>query len=220
MPDHERNTLRSKEATRQVLLDAGREIYLRKGLPEAIDVKLKDVLAEVGLTTGAAYQVWPKQADFQRELALYIAANYEFADPAAAIDAVSALDVESSTPHDWVIAVSNAYFPAFVAHQQFFMALQFWGVADPRAELRDAIEAGYDQTHATFVAFYNHALDTYGLRVVEPYTVDDLAVMVTGATEGLALRHRFQPDRLQTAAHHVLTATTLAIVDSYLEPVT
>jgi AcrR family transcriptional regulator len=71
---------RDKESTRQLLLDAGFEMMLERGLDVGWGIRVADVTERVGLTTGAAYQIWSGsrtrdgrggQDKFHRDLALH-----------------------------------------------------------------------------------------------------------------------------------------------------
>ena len=69
--DGEPSKRRSAEQTRQLLLDTAVTILHEKG-PAAgvLHVRLTDVLARTGLTTGAAYRLWDNQQDFHDALAV------------------------------------------------------------------------------------------------------------------------------------------------------
>jgi len=134
------------------------------------------------------------------------------------LEAIAALP-ENSTMDDWVQAVANTYFPLFVKNMDYFIVLQFWGVKEPSDELQAAMQSGYDLTHEGFSALYASAINHYGLQVKAPFTIDHIAVMVTAALEGFALRHRFQPEYVAMEDGTLLFSELLrTIVASHLEP--
>lgn len=204
-----------KEKTRELLLRAGRQRVIAEGLPEGIDVKLTDVLGDVGLSTGAAYNIWASQKAYRQDLSLHIAESFEWADATAVLTAIEALP-EDSTMDDWVRTVSDTYFPLFVANMDFFVVLHFWAVKDPRPELVEALKRGYDEVHESFKAIYQEAVEHYGLQLIEPYTPDDATIMITAAIEGFAVRHRFESQRLTTDGRHLFAETMSLLARSIL----
>lgn len=195
-----------KEKTRELLLRAGRQRVIAEGLPEGMDVKLTDVLRDVGLSTGAAYNIWASQKAYRQDLSLHMAETFEWADATAVLTAIDALP-DDSTMDDWIRTVADTYFPLFIAHMDFFVVLHFWSVNDPRPELVEALKRGYDEVHESFKAIYQEAVDRYGLKLIEPYSADDATIMITGTIEGFALRHRFEPERLVTDGRHLFSET-------------
>lgn len=204
-----------KEKTRELLLRAGRQRVIAEGLPEGIDVKLTDVLADVGLSTGAAYNIWPSQKAYRQDLSLHMAESFEWADATAVLTAVAELP-DDSTMDDWVRAVADTYFPLFVGHMDFFVVLHFWAVNDPRSELIEALKRGYDEVHESFKALYQEAIDHYGLKLIEPYTPDDATIMITAAIEGFAVRHRFEAERLEDGGRHLFSEVMSLLARSIL----
>lgn len=207
-----------KDRTRERILEAGRRFVAEHGLPEAMDVKLAEVLKAEGSSTGAAYNIWRNQEHFQRDLALHVAHSFSWADTHTVVDAIADLPADASL-EDWVVTVAETYFPLFVANLDFFSVLRFWSIREPRAELEAAIRRGYDLVHEDFAAFYRWALDHHGYEPVEPMTVEDITTMVTAAIEGCALRHRFQPERLDGAERHLFTELMLTIARAHTRPI-
>lgn len=189
----------TKDDTRHKLLEAGRELLVADGLRQVIDIRLTDVLELVGLTTGAAYNIWDSQDEYRTELATYVAKNLEWADDRLLRDSLANMPTDVPL-EEWITASGNAYFEAFVARWDYFILLQFWGVKNPDEELVAAIREGYDMVHQRLVFLFQVTVEMYDLKIEDPYTVDDMAVAATAICEGLAIRHRFEPDRVTTAA--------------------
>jgi len=203
--------------TRTRLLEAGREILVERGLPATLDLRLAEVVESVGLSTGAAYNIWKSQTEFRQDLSLHLASSFQWADTTAVAQAIATLGPDT-TMADWVDVVCEAYFPHFVANQSFFLVLHFWGVREPDPALRDAIIQGYETLHAEFEFLYTATIRRYGLEVVPPFTISDLTTMITASIEGLALRHRFQPDRIENNGQHLFNAMLQMIATVYLKP--
>jgi AcrR family transcriptional regulator len=211
------NIRASKAETRERLLEAGRQLVVREGLRASIDVRLTDVLDEVGLTTGAAYNIWDSQDHYRRELALYIARNVQWADDRLILEGRSSLPLDLSLD-EWVTAVADLYFEAFVSSWDYFILLHFWGVKEPDEELQEALRAGYDIVHQRFMVLFGATLERFGRVVKEPYTLDDLCTLMTAVCEGLALRQRFQPERMDTAGGHLFSAAIRDLTKVYTRP--
>ncbi len=192
----------SKDRTRRKLLEVGRQLIVERGLRDTIDIRLTEVLDSAGMTTGAAYNIWPNQDAYRRSLALHIAETLEWADQRLLGAAIDSLQPEIPL-HEWVPLACDFYFSAFVSRWDYYILLQFWGIKDPGDDLVAAINRGYDVVHDSFRSLFQRALEVHDLKMVEPYTLDDLCVMATAICEGLALRHRFQPDRLESEGGHL-----------------
>ena len=207
----------SKDLTRQKLLAIGRELIVDRGLRDTIDLKLTEVLEQAGMTTGAAYNIWPNQDAYRRSLALYVAETMEWADErllGAAIDSL-----HPDVPLDeWVPLACEFYFSAFVSRWDYYILLQFWGIKEPGADLVAAINRGYDIVHDSLRALFGRALEVHDLEMVDPFTLDDLCVMATANCEGLALRHRFQPERLESEAGHLFGVMANQQVAHFVRP--
>jgi hypothetical protein len=66
---------------------------------------------------------------------------------------------------------------------------------------------------------FTHVLKSYDRRVRKPHNLGDICVMLTAACEGLVLRQRFQPDRLQTADGNLIGVMARQVVHTFTEPV-
>lgn len=207
---------RSRQKTRERILRAARDQVLTEGLPEAIDIRLADVLKSLGLTPGAAYQVWDSQDEFRLDVALSLVRDFEWATaPEIAPD-----DIDTKA-QDFARAASDfasRYFEHFVSRPDFFVAMHFWSVADPTPELVESVRAGYRIVHESFVDLYQAFLDAYHRELTSPYELDELATMITAQVEGLALRQRFEPDSVTFDQRSVLTTFIEQVMVSFTQP--
>lgn len=183
---------RTKDETRVLLLEAGRELLRREGLPGAINIRLSDVLDEVNLTSGAAYNVWPSQDDFQEELALHLVENFSWSTRVVQQLLESAHE-GASDPEALIREVSLAYYRLLIHEPDFYLALQFWAVRELDVELESAIRCGYVRLQRNLVEFFVKALAGFEVEIRPPYSIDDITVAVTALTEGMALRAKFDP---------------------------
>lgn len=207
----------SRNETRARLLETGRDMIRETGLPETLDIRIADVCARATMTTGAAYNIWQNQDDYRRDLAVFLASDFGWADTNTIFEATSTLG-PTSTMDDWVTAVCEAYFPVFTQNRDFYLILHYWGVDNPSPRLTTAIRDGYNTIHTNFLNLYTATIARYGLTVTPPHTLDDITTLITANLEGLAIRHRFQPERITTPHTHLFTSIVLAITHTYLQP--
>lgn len=195
-----RQPRRSRDETRMLLLKKAREVMLEEGLPEGTNIKLSSVLERAGLTTGAAYQVWKSQQVFQEDLALYIAREFEWAQPNGDRDALRSMVTDNPSLEVATRRAALYYYDAFVNRPEFLMVLHFWGVNSPRPELSEAILEGYQIVHDGLQAMCVGTLETYGLKMRDPFNVTHLTVALSAATEGLILRQHWDKDNVAMEA--------------------
>lgn len=191
-----RQPRRSRDETRMLLLKTARDVMLEEGLPEGTNIKLSSVLERAGLTTGAAYQVWKSQQVFQEDLALYIAREFEWAQPNGDRNALRNMIADNPTLEVATRRAALYYYDAFVNRPEFLMVLHFWGVNSPRPELSDAILEGYKIVHDGLETMCAGTLESYGLKMREPFTVGHMTVAISAATEGLILRQHWDKEQV------------------------
>ena len=180
---------RTSELTRDRLLEAGYRLLMERGMSSTLPVRVADVVSSVGQTTGAAYQLWANQAEFQRALAVYSLAKTTWEGPKPLLDQVSAAIAKNAPFSEVLRTMCGAYFDCLVKDPGFYTYLHFWSVSLHENDLRSLIQFGYERFQGQFVAVYATLLDGFGLRLADPYTLDDLATTVSALVEGFALRH-------------------------------
>jgi AcrR family transcriptional regulator len=219
-----RDRRRPKEETRQTLLEAGRQLLMERGYPQAIPIRLAEVVDRAGHTTGAAYQIWDNQREYQEDLALYVARTFQWAAPNASLGDDDLPAMDELTFEEAVSLAGRRYFETFVAREDFYIAIRLYSVRNRSQKLNTAIANGYDTVHDDLVALFEAFLRFHRRRLRDPYTIDDLAVAITGITEGLALRHRVQPGRIRSHIRrdgqpwHLYSTVLLALLEHYSEP--
>ena len=174
-----------------MLLEAGADILLERGLPRGLNIKIADACRRIGRTSGSAYQVWPSQADYQRDLAIHVARSVDYAGAdtlAAAVNRALALHDDEL---DMVREIGTSYFQNLVTNEFFYLSLAFWTeTLDGDDDIALAIRAGYNDIQTQFESFFGGFLDTFGRTLRAPWTIRAMTMASTGLTEGLALRYR------------------------------
>jgi hypothetical protein len=221
---HRRLPKRSKEETRELMLRAASDLLRRTANAEG-DAVVAAALAHVRLTdiadratelvraelagsdpqraaaarvsTGAIYQLWPRQADFQADLLFYIAEHQaELNPPAEKVLEQCRAEAEDGVPfvHAVVTVVQDsfAYYrddPLFRVELSFLMAASDPRVAAALAHRHRRLADGADQ-------LWSHLLDIYGRRMRHPYQVADLTTAVAAQISGSVVLWWAEPTRL------------------------
>lgn len=192
---------RTSEETRRLLIDAGLQLLLERGVSAGVQhIRLQEVLRRVGLTTGAAYRIWAEQDEYHRDLAVEMV-RLRLAPPTASAQAaVSGLigtdgtdgtidDVIRAAAADHVAYVETFHLdPGSRASHAFLTALSLRTAAGAWPELRVASAARHAESVDEFVRFYSALMRRYGLRMRTPYSVEDFAEAMAALGEGFAIR--------------------------------
>lgn len=211
-----RSRRRPKEQTRRDILDTALQMMIDDGATEQVDLRLSTVLDAMGLTSGAAYNIWSSQGEFQRELAHHLVGEYSWAGPDQ-----NEIKIDfDARPTDEIRRLAELYLDSLTDDTQFYLTLRFWGVKHPSAALLASVKDGYTNNHDLWRFFYSVGFQWAGLRIRDGYTLDDFVIMATMVTEGAALRHRFEPEALRsTAGHNLYSEALVALVKRFTEEV-
>ncbi len=207
---------RPKEQTRRDILDTALQMMIDDGATEQIDLRLSNVLDFMGLTSGAAYNIWSSQSEFQHDLAHHLIRQYSWAGPDQNEIKID-FDAE---PTDEIRRLAELYLDSLTDETQFYLTLRFWGVKHPSTEMLESIQSSYRSNHDLWRFFYQVGFEWAGRRMRPGYTLDDFVVMAMMATEGAALRHRFEPKALLDRDGRSLYSEMLvAMVEYFTIPV-
>jgi hypothetical protein len=167
---------------------------VRAEVPAASELSQHQDVAPI--TTGAIYQVWPTQAEFQADLLFYIAELD--AAPGPVIDEVAgmvaAAVAEGRPLADTLTTTIGRSFEHTRGSAIFYASLGFY-LRSGNARVREVLGHGDDAFATAIRPVYQAILDGYRLRMRAPYTHDDLAVSVGATIEGFVLQWKRQPER-------------------------
>lgn len=182
---------RTGEQTKQLLIDVGLSMLLRRGISAAVGhIRLQEVLRRAGLTSGAAYRLWPDQEAFQRDLAL-AATRRRFDDPTSGTMARIGPLISSGQPLSTVVREGAA------AHIEslegggtspFLIALTIRATAIASDELRLASQERHADSIARFAAVYASLMDLYGRPLRPGRSIEEFAGSMAALGEGFALQ--------------------------------
>jgi hypothetical protein len=177
------------------------------------------------ITTGAIYQLWPTQAEFQSELLFHI----------AELDAVLVPDREDVT--ESAAAYATAGKPvgealhatierAFAYTREnpvYYVFLSFY-IRSGNPRVRQALHQSYASFAPAAREAWQAMLDAYQLKIRAPHTIDDLATAMTALIEGFALRWVADPASTRPPAGEqdwsLVSTTALKLFEQFTEPTT
>lgn len=208
------------DPTRLKLLEAGRQLLHKRGADEVVDIRLADACAHARVTTGAAYPIWENQRAYQADLAKFLASTIDRAGPATIEAELAQAVAECDTPEAALRRIGPVYFERFVSNEDFYLALRFWSVRRPSAELRRSLRGSYRIMHEAFREVFAAMLAHYERDLRDGYTLDELTAMVTSTTEGFAIRHRIdpKPPKGTRAAGQLYAETLVALLHELTVP--
>ncbi len=180
---------RSAEQTRQLLLDTAVQILHEKG-PAAgvLHVRLSDVVARAGLTTGAAYRLWDDQQDFHDALAVAAMRWRDRSMLARTTNAAFAVVAQGGRLEDLLRAAGAANVQALPADNGIMTTLALRAAAYNQPSLLHAsAERSQDMT-ASFGALYRELLRTYRLRMCAPFTLEHLSAGMSALVDGFGVQ--------------------------------
>lgn len=198
---------RDKESTRQLLLETGYALMLERGIEAGWGVRVSDVTERVGLTTGAAYQIWNGsrtvhgsggQDRFHHDLALY--ALDRLVSDVSVTNTNAAWDLANEgASFDRILQVlGEDDFAAISAPAEFACFLALLASTTSDTELADASRDAYQASNTVLVDVYSKILDHFDLEIAPPYTLDQLVVSAIALADGLCMRQLVDPDAIDT----------------------
>lgn len=182
-------TRRTTEDTRQLLLDVALQVLHERGVHVAVThVRLSDVAAEAGLTTGAAYRCWPNQDTFHRDLAVAAVHWRDHGSIANTVERIRTL-VNDRAPLAEVLrvgAAANIY--RYPDDGPFLISVALRTCAPADGELGAAARERLDSSIENFSSLYEALLHWYGRRMRAPFTIEDLALTLAALSEGFTIQ--------------------------------
>jgi hypothetical protein len=147
------------------------------------------------ITTGAIYQVWPSQADFQVDLLFHIAELYASSD--SVIDElppmIAAVAASGQPAAEALRVIIERSFRYTRSSALFYTSLCFY-----KHSANERVNQAMRRCTQAFVEgirpVWQLLLDAYDLQVRPPYTVDNLAITVGALIEGLSLAWVSSPE--------------------------
>lgn len=159
-------------------------------------IKLQNVLRRAGLTTGAAYRLWDGQPDFQHELAATATRRNDERMAASLVNAVAEL-IERGAPLAEIIRVATNQHVSEIfgsedsdplADTMVLINIAMRATAHSTDTLRDASRSWHLESLGAYVDLYVTLQALGGLRMREPYTMEQFALVMAALAEGFTLQ--------------------------------
>lgn len=149
------------------------------------------------ITTGAIYQVWPTQSEFQADLLFHIAELDVGFEPI--IEEVRRIAAEGIAAGDPVNATLAAMIGRSFEHTRtspvFYVSLCFY-LHSANERVSQVLAHGQRSFVEAIRPVWQMLLEGYNLRMRTPYTVDELASVIGLLIEGFALQWMRDPSVL------------------------
>lgn len=200
---------RDKAETRELLLETGYQMLLERGLDVGWGVRLAEVTERVGLTTGAAYQIWSGsrtksgaggQDRFHRDLALYAMGRLVSETSVNNAGRLESLTERGHSLDELIRIVGSSDIAELLAPEAgYAISLGLFASAARDPELAGVARNGYQALSDRYAVLADKLLAVSGREVVPPYSVGDLAALMVALGEGLTIRSLVDPDALAPA---------------------
>jgi hypothetical protein len=175
------------------------------------------------ITTGAIYQQWPTQGEFQVDLLFHIAHLQ-----ATLVPGLAESILRFKQAHASAVPLEEVFFQTMEQVHRHYredplyrveLSLLF-GACDP--QLRSALARRQSEFYESADQAWQALLDSYGLRIRRPYTIRDLSRAVSAQIAGSVVIWFADPDILHDPEGHpgrsLMSRTVLAIFERLTEP--
>lgn len=224
---------RSIEQTRRSLLEAGTRLVVKSMTPDDIDdvsplahIRVSDVVRHASesegfkVTTGALYNIWDSQREYQRDLMMHIL--MEGLNPAAApiLQLASRLFAQRLPVAEAFARLADESFRLDSESQVGLAAGAFIGFAAV-PEVHDALRTVHEGRLAAGRALYPLLLEYAGLRMREPYTIEQLITVIGALSDSLQQTRRSVPELFEVPAgeRSLFAVSSSAVLQSFCEPI-
>jgi len=197
---------RSADESRRLLLEAGTQLVLQsleaddagEGGPLA-HIRVQDVVREASrqtattVTTGALYNLWPTQREFQVDLMFYILKESAYPSAAHMPKLVTELFAQRLPSEELGTRLTDESFRIDLESRLSRAAGAFTALAGV-ASIREALRSGHETLLVSARELYTQVLTYSGVRVREPYTLDQLITVIGALNDGMVQKHRIVPE--------------------------
>jgi AcrR family transcriptional regulator len=180
---------RTTDETKQLLLDVGVRMLYERGIDIGVaHVKLAEVVAEAGLTTGAAYRCWDNQDAFHQDLAV-AAVLWRDGPPDGITAAHIAELIDERAPLSEVLrTASEPNLFSYPENMTFLTTIGLRACGPTDEALADAGRRRFEAAMESYTELYDALAELYGRRVRPPFTMAQVALVLASLSEGFALQ--------------------------------
>jgi AcrR family transcriptional regulator len=220
---------RTTDETRQLLLDVGTRMVYERGVDVGVThIKLADVVAAAGLTTGAAYRCWENQEAFHQDLAVAAVLWRDGPPNAVTVDHIAELIDERAPLAEVIRAAIEPNLFRYPENTEFLTTIGLRACGPTDEALAEAGRQRLETAIESYIDLYRGLAELYGRRVRPPFTMRHVALMLAALSEGFALQAMTgmpHPDVERTdlppgvgSAWPLLACAVEAVVEQFTEP--
>jgi len=216
-PDDDHGLRRRKnptvQTTRDELLRKGYDLLMEQGFDHTINLRLTDVTRAEGRTSGAAYQIWPKQGLYHHDLALYLFRQ----DASASLAKIAKRLTDAETIEETVERAVTAYVRVQLDDALFQAYVRYWSAARRDQDLRQTMHQSFLKYQDALSAWYVSQLERFHLEPKDPYRMSDVTSAMGAIADGFVFRLGLIDDanrRIEFAdgQRSLMTASILAVI--------
>lgn len=225
---------RPKEETREVLLQEAEDLLVERlaqgsdNLNPLAALRITDVLHSINerhsdeskMTTGAAYQIWESQTDFQDELYDRIMRKVSVPWEARVRESMDAAIAAGLPLEDVLCALGESPTPAR-EKVELTLAAGLSAFVSP-ARIRRAEKKANAEFVRVLGGMLEEALDYGGRRMRSGLTIADIVWLIEAVGVGTNLRERSHPElvrRVDSEGHQIVDLALVGIVMVMTEPI-
>ncbi len=172
-------------------------MLLERGVPVTLgNISLVEVAERLQRTTGAAYNIWPSQVDFHRELAELVCRETAWSDLTNFQDVIDTALSEQVSWRELARRYANAYLERIGSQREFFTFIHFVAVALDEPSVANSLREGYDAYQRDNLAQFEGLALLYELEVAPPYSLQDLVAVLGALAEGFLIRSLIDPSSM------------------------
>ena len=178
---------RPRDRTREELLDAGINLLLAQPAPGVEHIKATAVVASVGLSSGAFYNIWDSQQRYHHDLLAWVFDPDRWPVTAAAELTVNELTVDG-VPFETIVAeVARLAWTEAVNNQPLLrLQLALWASNDPIT--RQRLSDQYTHVGRQWADVIDMLIRAHHRTLRAPFTADTLGLTLTALLEGMIVR--------------------------------
>jgi hypothetical protein len=169
-------------------------MLLERGIPVTLgNISLVEVAERLQRTTGAAYNIWPSQVDFHRELAEVVCSETEWGSVSINAEIVAQALDEKVSWREVTRRHANAYLSRLSVRREFFTFVHFVAVALDEPTIAKSLSKGFDSFQEENERNLEQFLGWFSLELEPPFTTSILATSIASLAEGFLMRSRMNP---------------------------
>jgi BetI-type transcriptional repressor, C-terminal len=169
-------------------------MLFERGVPVALgNISLVEVAERIQRTTGAAYNIWPSQTDFHRDLAILVSADTDYETPEIVRNVLDEGLRQGLHWRELLRRYCNAYAESVSRRREFFVTIHFVAVALDEPLVARALRHSYASIHENTSALLQSMMSVHHLELIPTYTFDQITWMISAVTEGFLMRASIDP---------------------------